>query len=161
MRLKGTVDNTALSVKVICFVQVSGLRSANITVPAELLDPLTNACSDDRIVFALVRWLSPDSRALLRDSKFLPLCPPPFGSNHALWTFATRTNQRGYLTDHLFARQLHLFPGSDRATRRQHARTFKYARYDLIGLNSIDIFMNCTFTDGDRSSILETVTLPF
>ena len=84
VRLKDSVENSALSVQVICFVRVSGLRSANIPVPDELLDPLTNACDSDKIIFALVRWLSPDPRCLLRDSKFLPVCPPPFGSNHVL-----------------------------------------------------------------------------
>ena len=138
VRLKGTVDNTALSVQVMCFVEVSGLKSANIPVPEDLLKPPTNACNSDRIVFALVRWLSPDRRCLLRDSKFLPLCPPPFGSNHALWTFTKLRCRRGYLSDHLFARQLPLFKGSDRAARREHAKTLKCARHDLIQLHSID-----------------------
>ena len=160
VRLKGTVDNTALSVQVMCFVQVSGLKSANIPVPEDLLEPPTNACNSDRIVFALVRWLSPDPRCLLRDSKFLPLCPPPFGSNHALWTFTKLRCRRGYLSDHLFARQLPLFKGSDRAAQRQHAKTLKYARYDLIQLHSIDTYMNCT-TIEDGQTILESVTLPF
>ena len=160
VRLKGTVDNTALSVQVMCFVQVSGLKSANIPVPEDLLKPPTNACNSDRIVFALVRWLSPDPRCLLRDSKFLPLCPPPFGSNHALWTFTKLRCRRGYLSDHLFARQLPLFKGSDRAAQREHAKTLKYARYDLIQLHSIDTYMNCT-TIEDGQTILESVTLPF
>ena len=160
VRLKGSVDNTVLSVQVICFVQVSGLRSAKISVPADLLDPPTNACSSDRIVFALTRWLSPDPRCLLRDSKLLPLCPPPLGSNHALWTFTKLRARRGYLSDHLFARQLPLFKGSDRAAQRDHAKTLKYARYDLIQLHSIDTYMNCT-TIEDGQTILESVTLPF
>ena len=51
VRLKGSVENSALSVQVICFVRVSGLRSANIPVPDELLDPLTNACDSDKNYF--------------------------------------------------------------------------------------------------------------
>ena len=160
VRLKGIVDNTALSVQVMCFVEVSGLEIANIPVPEDLLEPPTNACNSDRIVFALVRWLSPDHRCLLRDSKFLPLCPPPFGSNHALWTFTKLRCQRGYLTDHMFARQLSLFKGSDRAAQRKHAKTLKYARYDLIQLHSIDKYMNCTTIENGQT-ILESVTLPF
>ena len=60
----------------------------------------------------------------------------------------------------MFARQLSLFQGSDRTTQREHARTLKYARYDLIQLHSIDTYMNCTVLE-DGQSILETVTLPF
>ena len=65
------------------------------------------------------------------------------------------------MSDHLFVRQLHLFPGSDRQTQRQHARAMKYARYDLIHIETIDVFMNCTRVDNDNDTIMETITLPF
>jgi len=55
-----------------------------------------------------------------------------------------------------------LFPGHDRTSRRANALKLKYARYDLIQIESIDTYMNCTtHIDGDIESILETVTLPF
>ena len=161
MRLCGTVDNTALSVQVVCFIQASGLRQAGIPVPERLRVPKNNTCCDDRVTLAVVRWLSPDPRCLLRDTKYLPLCPPPFGANHALWTFSKTSTRRGYLSDRMFAGQLHLFPGSNRQTRRQNAAKLERARYDLIQLESIEHFMNCTLIDDDHDSILETVTLPF
>lgn len=161
VRLKGTEGNTAMSAQVVCLIHVSGLRNARIPVPESLRVPANNTCCDDQVRLAVVRWLSPDPRCLLRDSKSLPLCPPPFGANHALWTFSKNPTRRSYFSDHMFARQLHLFPGSDRETKRQNAMTQKRAMYDLIQLESIDHFMNCTFIDGDHDSIMETVTLPF
>jgi len=144
------------------FVRVSGLSEAGVTVPENLRVPANNSCDEKRVTLALVRWLSPHAVALLRDDQLRPMCPPPFDINHALWTFARTRRPRPYFSDNLFARQLTLFPGHDRNTRRQYAYTLKHARYDLVQLESIDIYMNCTFlgnqTDG---SILESITLPF
>lgn len=161
VHLSGHENNTALSVQVVMFIQVSGLGHAGIQVPEVLRIPRNNTCTRHSVVLAVVRWLAPDRRSLLRDSKFMPLCPPPFGSNHALWTFQRLDRQRGYFSDHIFARQLHLFPGSDRRTRRRNADTLSRARYDLVTLESIDSFMNCTTIDNDSQSILETIMLPF
>ena len=161
VHLRGNENNSALSVQVVMFIKVSGLGHAGIQVPECLRIPRNNTCTRHSVVLTVVRWLTPDQRSLLRDSKFMPLCPPPFGSNHALWTFQRLARQRGYFSDHIFARQLHLFPGSDRRTRRLHANTLKHAKYDLITLESIDSFMNCTTIDNDNDSILETIMLPF
>ena len=54
-----------------------------------------------------------------------------------------------------------LFPGEDRQSRRQNANDMRHAMYDLIQLESIDTFMNCTYIDNNRDHILETITLPF
>lgn len=144
------------------FVRVSGLENAGITVPRSLCVPANDTCNRNSVTLAVVRWLTPHPLALSRDEKLRPLCPPPFDINHALWTFAKTTRARGYFSDHLFARQIDLFPGKDRTSRRQNALKFKYARYDLITLESIDTFMNCThINDEDDDMILETVTLPF
>ena len=144
------------------FVKVSGLSEAGIDVPAEMLQEAHNSCNENSVTLALVRWLTPHPDALLRDDELRPVCPPPFDINHALWTFAKIENQRPYFRDHLFARQLNLFPGRDRVTQRQYANTLKYARYDLVTLESIDTYMNCTFLDNDpNGSILESITLPF
>ena len=161
VRLNGTVNDTALSVQVICFVRVSGLDVAGISVPDTLTQPENETCNAYEVTLVLVRWLSPDSRCLLRDSGSLPLCPPPFGSNHALWAFTKLRLQRGYFSDHLFARQLHLFPGKDRRDKRRNARDQSHARYDFITLESIQNHMNYTFIDNDNNSIMESVTLPF
>ena len=162
VRLRGSQDGTALSVQIMMFVRVSGLSHAQITVPERLLNSADKTCNRHSVILALVRWLSPDPRATLRDDKLLPVCPPPFGSNHVLWQFTKLRQQRGYFTDHLFARQLHLFPGPDRASQRRNAmETHSRARYGLINLETIDRFINCTYIDNDHNSILETVTLPF
>ena len=161
VRLKGTVNDTALSVQVICFVRVCGLDIAGIPVPETMTKPENETCNNYEVTLALVRWLSPDSRCLLRDSRSLPLCPPPFGANHALWNFTKLRFQRGYFSDNLFARQLHLFPGDDRVSQRRNAMDQSHARYDLIQLETIESHMNCTNIDNDNNSIMETVTLPF
>lgn len=161
VRLMGSESNTALGAQVIMFIRVNGFRHAGIPVPESLRVPANNTCNHNSVVLALVRWLVPDPRALLRDSEDLPVCPPPFGTNHALWKFAKTTTQRGYFTDHMFTRQLHLFPGSDLTTRRRNARSLDRDRYGLIQLETIDKFMNCTTIDNDNDSVLQTVTLPF
>ena len=138
VRLRGDEHDTVLSAQVIMFVRVSGLAEAGIQVPLPLRYPANDSCNDDQVSLTLVRWLSPHPRALLRDDKMLPVCPPPFGTNHALWTFSKTRRRRGYLTDHLFAQQLHLFPGRDRDTQRINAGSFKHAMYDLIMIESID-----------------------
>ena len=143
------------------FVRVSGLAHAGVAVPRDLRVPANSTCNRNSVTLALVRWLAPHPLATSRDAQLRPLCPPPFDINHALWTFAKTTRQRGYFSDNLFARQLDLFPGHDRRSRRQNALKLKYARYDLIQLESLESYMNCTHTNDDIDSILETITLPF
>lgn len=161
VRLKGTEDNTALSAQVICFIQAAGLQHARIPVPECLRVPANNTCDDDQVTLTIVRWLSPDPRCLLRDSECLPLFPPPFGANHALWTFAKLRTRRSYFSDNMFARQLHLFPGPDQRSQRESAMKLERAMYDLVQLETINEFINCTFIDDNHDSIMETVTLPF
>ena len=143
------------------FCRVSGLAHAGVHVPDDLRVPANNTCTANSVTLALVRWLEPDTRALLRDAHHRPVCPPPFDINHALWKFAKTRSQRGYFTDHMFLRQLDLFPGTDRQARQQSADGHKHAMYDLIRLECIDKFMNCTSIDSDKDTILETITLPF
>ena len=158
--LKGDENNTALAAEVIMFVRISGCRSARVKIPAYLRLPYSNY---DSATMALVRWLAPHPQAFLRDSKRRPVCPPPFGINHALWTYAKRRRRRPYFTDNLFARQLqlHLFRGHDMESRRAHAESMSHARYDFINIECIDQYMNCTPIDNDTSKILQTITLPF
>ena len=143
------------------FCRVSGLAHAGARVPEQLRVDSNSTCTANSVTLALIRWLEPDTRALLRDGQHRPVCPPPFDINHTLWTFSKTRTQRGYFTDHLFRRQLHLFPGTDRQMRLQSADNHKHARYDFIQLESIDTFMNCTYIDSDNDTILETITLPF
>ena len=143
------------------FVRVSGLAAAGIEVPRSLRVPTNHTCDTNSVTLALVRCLSPHPHAVSRDEQLRPLCPPPFDINHALWTFTKTRQRRGYFSDNLFTRQIDLFPGSDRRSRRQFANTLTHARYDFIQLETIETFMNCTYIDGDTNHILETVTLPF
>ena len=136
-------------------------RPTRRRVPRCLRVPVNETCTRNVVTLALVRWLTPDPRALMRDEQFRPLCPPPFGTNHTLWNFAKTQRQRSYLTDRLFARQLDLFPGTDRATKRRHADSLKHAMYDLIQMETLDTYMNCTSIDNNDNTILETITLPF
>ena len=143
------------------YVNTYPSTSLGIRVPESMRLPLNNTCTEDSIVLCLIRWLSPHPDALLRDQCLRPLCPPPFGINHTLWTFTKTRTRRPYFSDALFARQLDLFPGSTRDERRQNALTLSYARYGLVTLESINTYMNCTSVLGDIDSILETITLPF
>ena len=146
------------------FVRVSGLAHVGVAVPRSLRVPANRAnttCNRNSVTLALVRWLTPHPLETSRDAQLLPVCPPPFDINHALWTFAKTTRQRGYFTDNLFARQIDLFPGNDGRRRRQNALKLKYDRYDLIQLETMKTYMNCTRIDDDIDSILETISLPF
>lgn len=144
--------------QVLMFVQVTGFQYAGVSVPDHLTQPRNNTCNSHMVTLALIRWLTPHSNAVARDEQQRPLCPAPFDINHALWTFARTNLQRRYFSDRLFAEQLHLFPGSDRNARRLNAESHKHAMYDLIHLESIKSYMNCTI---DSDGILETVNLPF
>jgi hypothetical protein len=138
------------------FVRVSGF-GVSIDLPDELRHPLTN---DRDVTLSVVRWLSPHPNAILRDSEQRPVCSPPFDINHCLWKFTTLPHRRKSCTGRLFTPQLRLF-GADSITQRKNVDSVSYARYDLIQIQSIDKFMNCTLVDNDGSTILETVTLPF
>ena len=161
VRLAGSEDNTELSAQVIMFVRITGFVTAGIEVPESLRLPLNNTCTENSIVLCLVRWLSPHRLALERDSRLRPLCPPPFDVNHSLWTFTKRRRRRPYFSDGIFARQLHLFPGSNAVERRRNASDRVYASYDFVTLESINSYMNCTSVVDDGDCIMETITLPF
>lgn len=161
VRLRGIEDNTALTAQVIMFIRVSGFVYAGIEVPLNLREPENTTCNESSVTLAVIRWLCPNPQATMRDAECLPLCPPPFGVNHALWQYQRRDYQRHYFTDHIFAEQVHLFPGDDRTQQRESARSLSYALYDLVQVESIIKIVNCTFIDNDHNSILETITLPF
>ena len=161
VRLRGIEDNTALTAQVIMFIRVRGFVHAGIEVPLNLREPANTTCNESSVTLALIRWLCPNPQAAMRDAECLPLCPPPFGANHALWQYQRRQYQRRYFTDHIFSQQLHLFPGDDRAQQRESARSQSYALYDLVQVESIIKIVNCTYIDNDPNSILETITLPF
>ena len=142
------------------FVKISGFGwSTDIILSPDLRIPEEN---NTDVVLALVRWLSPHPQATVRDSQHRPMCPAPFDLNHALWEFTKLQRKRHPFARRHHTRQLHLFPGSDDSERSVAAERLAYAYYDLIELDSLDYFMNCTVVDNTESSyILETITLPF
>ena len=146
------------------FVQISGFANVvhGITLPAYLRCQSDN--DDNNItLLALVRWLVPHPLALHRDAKLRPVCPTPFDINHALWTFAKTPRQRvpWAAGGRNIARQLDMFPGKTQEEKRVNADLLSRAYYDLVHVDSIDEFMNCTCIDGDSELIMQTVTLPF
>ena len=97
---------------------------------------------------------------MVRDTHKRPICAAPFDINHALWQFTTTPQRRWPFVHGHHDRQLHLFPGKDVAERQSSAARLSRARYDLIQLESIEHFMNCTPVDNE-SCLMETITLPF
>ena len=141
------------------FVRISGFGDeSGVQLPIPMRNPIRNRSN---VVLALIRWLSPHPNAFLRDSERRPVCPSPFDINHALWKYSVLPRLRESFQRANVERQLHMFQGSTDAERRQHADSVKLARYDLIQVQSIDKFMNCTTIDSDPDTIMETVTLPF
>ena len=141
------------------FVKISGFGvGSDIALPKGLRIPKAN---QHEVVLALVRWLSPHPNATVRDSEGRPLCPAPFDLNHTLWKYTRLKKKRLPFARRYHLSQLDLFPGSDVHSQRAEADRLAWCRYDLIELDSIDHFMNCTILDDDQSCILETITLPF
>jgi len=167
MRLRGTFTvgqprtgqtRTSLSVQVIMFVKICGFSEEGIILPRFLRNPLTNK---NDVILALVRWLSPHPTTVLRDSEKRPVCPGPFDTNHSLWKFTELDQRRPAFTPARLSDKLHMFNGCDDNARKGHAETFSKAQYDLVRVESLDYFMNCTYIDDDANTILETNTLPF
>jgi len=138
------------------FVRLTGFGpSAGVELPVYLRNPISNS---ESVVFAVIRWMSPHPNANVRDSELRPVCPSPFEINHALWRFTTVPRPRVAMDRRNVERQLSLFQGRE---KRQHAMSLSRAMYDLVQIQSIDKFINCTTIDNDVNTILETVTLPF
>ena len=142
------------------FIEVSGFGEGGvgINLPFYLRNPETNT---ESVTLVLIRWLTPHPEAILRDARGRPIAPPPFDINHALWTFHKLTRRRLPFANVDRITNLDCFPGSDPHERRLSAEELAYAHYDLVRVESIDTFMNCTSIDNDPSTILETITLPF
>jgi hypothetical protein len=145
------------------FIEISGFAdtTSGIRMPAHLrYQNSTEHDADNTTFLVLVRWLVPHPRAITRDSKHRPVCPPPFDINHALWTFA-RAGRRNAWRGRAIARQLAMFPGETDAVRRESASKLSHAFYDLVHVDSIAEIMNCTCVDYDSDSIMQTITIPF
>ena len=141
------------------FVRITGFgTSSGVELPVYLRNPISNSKS---VVFAVIRWMSPHPNANERDRELRPVCPSPFEINHALWRFTTVSRPRAAMDRRNVENQLSIFQGSTDGEKRQHAMSLSRAMYDLVQIQSIDRFINCTTIDNDVNTILETVTLPF
>ena len=141
------------------FVRISDFGDkSGVQLPAALRNPTTNGKS---VVLALIRWLSPHRNAILRDAERRPMCPSPFDINHALWKYSVLPRSRESLQRANVDRHLSMFAGCTDAQKRAHAHSLRRARYDLVQVQSIDKFMNCTTIDNDPNTIMETLTIPF
>ena len=98
---------------------------------------LLKTVTDDTLTLALIRWFEPDPAAIERDSRSLPLCPPPFSINHALWRFAKTQRARQCLLNAdgapspIFARQRHMF-GKSRSQQLERLREESHTYYGLV-----------------------------
>ena len=140
------------------FVIVSGF--VNNPERGFVLTPeLRNTVSNSRDVqFALVRWLAPHDRAILRDTKLRPIAPAPMDINHALWTYARRPERRDLMGSH------NIFYEGVTETEREHSlERESHAYFDLIRPDAFVGFVNCTpiNTVSETDTILETITIPF
>jgi hypothetical protein len=87
LRVKGSVDGTALGAEAICFVHISNLRSV-CQIDTDAMD------------LVLIRWLTPHRDAWERDSLLRPVCPGPFHVNNCLWKYAVTPRDRTAEPDH-------------------------------------------------------------
>ena len=161
VRIKGEPENnTCLSARILMFVRISGFSDdpLGITLPTELRHPPNNV---ENVTFALIRWLSPHPRSVLRDSKLRPVCPPPLDINHALWTFAK--SRRPMLTQTIIDRHFgsYEFDGMTTDQCLNNIEIERKGNFDLVLPESFESYMNCTLVDNDQDTILETITLPF
>ena len=150
VRVKGTYDNTCLSVQLVAFIKISGFSDAaehaGLKLPKEFRSPFFH--NEESVVFGLVRWMSPHDDSLLRDGQLRPVCVPPLDINHAMWTFSMA--QRPLLTPSTIHRNILYYDESE-----------KHARYDLLEPECFESFINCTLVNKNKNTILETITLPF
>ena len=142
---------TCLSAQLIMFVHVSGFSSDSDGVP-----PVDG---DDSITYALVRWLTPHPRAILRDHLLRPVCPPPMDINHALWKFAEE--DRPLLTPSIVNKHITCYPGKTIDDNVRHMRSEERAWFGLVETDCIEEILNCTCVDNDLGTLLQTITLPF
>ena len=150
VRVRAPAENNAcLTARILGFVQIDGFDDVRISLPENLRHPATNTKS---VVLAFVRWLSPHQSSLLRDENLLPICPPPFDMNHALWEFTHVV--RPEINADVIQRNIdHYHINVDFSTEL-------HAQFDVITPNSLSSYVNATIMD-DGVTILETITLPF
>lgn len=157
LRVKGSVDGTALGAEAICFVHISNLRSV-CQIDTDAMD------------LVLIRWLTPHRDAWERDSLLRPVCPGPFHVNNCLWKYAVTPRDRTAVVSNnglptaAWVKQRSLF-GSSHREQDECMEREKNAYFGLVTPDSIEEAMNMcsTFKNGtaepDHCNWIQTVAL--
>ena len=141
----GDKVHTALCCQCVCFIRLKNLET--LLAKAVVLPPHLRAdVVDDTLTLILVRWFTPHPTATERCSSFLPLCPPPFHYNHALWQYAQSDRNRPILMDEdgnptaAYRTQKHMFGKSPLQQAKRLLAECK-AYYSLVQQSSIQYTM--------------------
>ena len=163
--------DTALCCQAICFIILDNIQAIHHDNFPHDLDIV-----NDRLTLALVRWFQAHPSATERNSSCLPLCPPPFNINHALWKYAVSDSHRNIFLERpvqeneslqpsqAFHTQTFMF-GRNTCQARRTLRNEAYAYYALIEPSSIDslAYMSAEFAKNathQTSTWLQTITFP-
>ena len=142
--------------QVLMFITISGFQDntdeEGFEFPGHMDKP-----NDGRLIFSLIRWMSPHPDAIVRDDHYRPVPPPPLSINHALWKFTSLPEQRESFIGRFFNAQRNLFASKPQSEILQLSR----AMYDLITPDTFSTYMNCTLINETTDTMLETITLPF
>ena len=163
--------DTALCCQAICFIILGNIQAIHHDdFPHDL------GIVNDRLTLALVRWFQAHPTATERNSSCLPLCPPPFNINHALWKYAVSDSHRNIFLEgqvheteplqptQAFHTQSFMF-GRNTHERLRTLRNEAFAYYGLIEPSSIDSLahMSAEFaeeTTVETSTWIQTITFP-
>ena len=148
---------TALCCQATCFISLGNMKQLqHLPLPHNVRKEIVN----DMLTLVLVRWFEPHPTAIERDSRSMPLCPPPFHINHALWQFARTNTVRKCLRQPngnpsaLFERQRRMF-GKSRAQQLKRLEDEAYAYYALVLPSNIDTVAHM-FPEFERGSCKPT-----
>ena len=132
--------STAMCCQATCFISLGNMKQVqHLHLSHEMRKEIFN----DTLTLVLIRWFEPHPTAIERDSRSMPLCPPPFNINHALWQFSRTQSVRQCLKQPdgtpspLFERQCHMF-GKSRAQQLKRLEDEAHAYYALILPSKID-----------------------
>jgi len=136
--------STALCFQATCFISLGNMKNfQNLHLRRKLSHNLRKEIVDDRLTLVFIRWFEPHPTAIERDSRSMPLCPPPFSINHALWQFARTKSVRKCLKQPdgtpspIFESQCRMF-GTSRAQQLNRLEDEAHAYYALILPSKID-----------------------
>ena len=141
VKTRSGMKTTALCCQCMCFIDLGNmdvLFRRGVRLPRHL----SGCIIDDHLRLILVRWFSPHPAATERCSSFLPVCPPPFHMNHALWQYSKCDVKRPVFFDRqgrpnsAFHTQAHAF-GTTQHERMKTLESEARAYYGVVKLSSI------------------------